>query len=630
MLLNCLRVIQAGTTFGWLGFLLLALCTNTTGSLAMDSNATQCPTWYIPVHPGNDSMGQCKCGSSPYGVVQCNQDKQEVSIASGYCMTQSRNDLNKTVVGYCPYHMYSRSGYRHLPRNVSELDSRMCGPMNREGQLCGQCKPGHSPGISSYSSMCIVCASGNSGVIIFLVTQICMTTVFFVFVVVFQISASSGALCTYVLYSQVASIPAVASYMQFVGKMIGPKAETFTKLLISTYGIWNLDFLRPFLPDYCLHEDATELHVLAMWYFIPAYLLFLMVFVYVGMQFHARNCRPIVSLWKPLHPCFTRFRRRWNTSPSIIDAFATLLLLSYTKVVFISFRIIYGVQLFYPSGHMSSKVYVLFRATLGYAGKEHLPFFVLASLLIVIVGLLPVFFLAFYQFRWFQRCLQKCRMECQGLRAFTEALQGSYKNGLHNRPDCRYFAAINLILRMIAAFMKVSEYTNSNVSTTISFTLGVLSVCCILLFALIRPYRRPLYNVIDSFFFGLFTITIFAYFHFETIQPRGNGHSNKAWEVASYKISLALWSIPMVYFVAIVFYYLFVKIKGISCCGRTWSKLCKNILDYRSSVARKAPSRDSVSRETSTGISGSLPDRVLRPCRYQSIKIQELEETGTN
>ena len=58
------------------------------------------------------------------------------------------------------------------------------------------------------------------------------------------------------------------------------------------------------------------------------YPVFLMVATYIFINLYARNCRVVHFFWKPFRACFVKFEQRWNTSDSVIYAFATFILLS--------------------------------------------------------------------------------------------------------------------------------------------------------------------------------------------------------------------------------------------------------------------------------------------------------------
>ena len=107
----------------------------------------ECPTWTLPA--GNDSH-LCLCGDSLSGTVRCNPNTLNVSIQNGYCMTHNHT-LNTTYTAECPYGLkhYSNQDYFPVPHNVSKLNSAMCGPLHRQGRVCGRCKSGYGPAVFS-------------------------------------------------------------------------------------------------------------------------------------------------------------------------------------------------------------------------------------------------------------------------------------------------------------------------------------------------------------------------------------------------------------------------------------------------------------------------------------------------
>ena len=116
-------------------FLLFALFSFTEQTTAQRD---VCPPWFIP---DNRSCTGCSCYDS-YREVKCNVNV--TLLYPGYCMTyNSTNEI--TEYGPCPYIGHYNTTiilhgffYVQLPNNVSFLKEFMCGPLNREGPLCGK------------------------------------------------------------------------------------------------------------------------------------------------------------------------------------------------------------------------------------------------------------------------------------------------------------------------------------------------------------------------------------------------------------------------------------------------------------------------------------------------------------
>ena len=117
------------------------------------------------------------------------------------------------------------------------------------------------------------------------------------------------------------------------------KTLYYIKFLATVYGIWSLDFFRLVIPP-------------------------------IGL---------------PL-----------NTMHSIIDAFATFLLLSYIKLLNTSFSLLIVTDIHSEHGSRLGH-FLYYDATIKFMGPQHLPFAILFPLLLLLL----------YPMQWFQKCLNK-------------------------------------------------------------------------------------------------------------------------------------------------------------------------------------------------------------------------------
>ena len=115
---------------------------------------TNCPTW----HYYYNSTGACECGS----FLSCSNDKVEIRI--DHCATALGRD-GDYFIGFCPFPNTVNNSNRmssEMPSNASQLDEVMCGPYNRRGLLCGECKGGYGPAYS-LDRKCAKCSNVWSG-----------------------------------------------------------------------------------------------------------------------------------------------------------------------------------------------------------------------------------------------------------------------------------------------------------------------------------------------------------------------------------------------------------------------------------------------------------------------------------
>ena len=269
--------------------------------LADSEDGISCPHWLFPIHTENGSTA-CECGDPVAGAVLCSSETQKVEVHKYYCMTYS-SDNTSLVVRKCwygrkyyHYHKHEPFDYYPLPSNVSKV----CDLFYREGQLCGKCMDGFAPPVYSYDLSCVNCTEYSSNWVKYMAISFLSSTALFVVVVTFRASATLGLLNVFVLVCQTVSAP-------FVVKTIvqhTPNLKLTSRIGLSLYGIWNLDFIRLLYHPFCLHPEMTTLQVLALDYAIAIYPLLLIVFTYLLVEMHDHNVRIIVWLWKPFHAYF--------------------------------------------------------------------------------------------------------------------------------------------------------------------------------------------------------------------------------------------------------------------------------------------------------------------------------------
>ena len=458
-----------------------------------------CTTW---LHPLGD--GQCSCGPTLGNVVVCNNETQKVGVLDSYCLTSTEDGSNTSIVGRCLAALYhgerllSPVGtYVEVLPNITDQDQQTCGYLNRQGQLCGKCQNHHYVSAYSYDIKCHNCtATLWSGVVKYLCIAYLPLTAFLCVVIVFRITVTSPAMNAPVLLCQLFSLPFVQKY-SLVQYMHNEKDLNSLKFLATVYGIWSLDFFRLVIPPICLPLDT--MHIIALDYLVAVYPLLLLVCVYVLLTAHDRGCRLVVRLWRPFLWCTTRLRQHWNIRNSIIDTFATFLLLSYIKFLNTSFALLTYTKIYNDHGSLVGR-YLYYDASIKLMGPQHRPFAILAILVIVVGILFPLLLLLLYPMKWFQKCLNKCNLNSPGLQIFMQCFQGYYRDRTDGGWECRYFAALYPALRVIT-------YAMYSITLGHIFYVGFILLCVIVVVTvfLVQPYKKPyaLYNKLDAVLISL-------------------------------------------------------------------------------------------------------------------------------
>ena len=417
----------------------------------------------------------------------------------------------------------------------------MCGPSNREGLLCGECQDGFAVPPLTNRINCINCTSVSNGWIKFITFTYLPITIIFTVIVVFAISVVSGPFNSFIFYGQITTSPFIS--MGLIMSVLGAQG-TFTYsdrmstvAVAELYGFCNLHIFGATIPPSCLTNHLSTLQALALEYVLAFYPLVVIVFLYVCIQLHASDVRLVVYCWKPFLKCFLRFRRSVNPKTSIIDAFATFILLSYVKLLFVAGKILFPTRLFNGQGKTLKTLAFGYDARIQYFHTEHLPLAVLSIIVLLTFIAVPPIVLIFYQAAFFQKCLTRCKMNSQALRTFVETFQGCYKDGTNGTRDCRYFAGLYFVLR-IAVLLSFTTVPSIIIGS------GLLYWCTTVLFALVKPYKVPLYNVIDTFIFALLgTISTLIAFH--VIKILFTGHPSTTMLI----LTDVIYTLPLLYFV---------------------------------------------------------------------------------
>ena len=555
-------------------------------------SSSSCPPWFFPDTSSNDT---CRCGDSIYGAVKCNETLQESAILDCYCMTY--NESTGVVAGPCFYNCENIPKgqddvlYHPLPHHVEDLNRAMCGQFHRGGQLCGSCEEGYSPLVYSYDLQCSNCTDSHYNWIKYVTAAFVPLTVFYVIILMCRVSATSPQLYAFVTFSQIIAISAnVRIILAAIANY--PKIGTFVRIIAALYGIWNLDFFRALIPHICL--EVNTLQALALDYAIACYPLLLIVVSYVLIELHARNFRLLVHLWRPFRRFFIHFRKQWNIKTSVIEVFATFLLFSNVKFLSVSFDLLTPTEVHNINGS-SLGLFLYYDASTAYFGKEHLPYAVLALLLLLIFVLLPIVLLLLYPMKCFQRCLGHCGVRFNALPIFVDAFQGCYKDGTNGTRDCRYFAAHYLITRFIL-FVAYAFTVNVVFYAVAPFILIVFAM----LIAIVQPYKAQfaVYNKVDTVFILLLALWCCVVLLTEVTSLKDHRYQHSSF-VASFVVAV----LPLFYITAITLHWL---------CSRT--KIGRNIIRKIQGCVQHQPSF----QLQDTNDEDALPHRLSNPEQYNS------------
>ena len=470
-----------------------------------------CPPWFY----FNTLTGTCTCLA--FHAARCFDNKAYLSV--GFCATFDTNtdsDSDILSLGACPSHYgftFTKHGdgphwYIQLPDNVSELNDYMCGPLNRKGRLCSECKDGYGLGTTSVGYQyfeCTECASAWYGVPLFLFLEMFPLTVLYLIILLFKVNITSGSITCFIFCSQLSVITLDRVFdgddPYISGIIYAASDHSITKwffnIIITFYDVWNLQFFRNVLPSFCISSGLKPIHISFLDYVSVFYPLCLIFFTWACVELYDRKFQLLVWLGKPFQRCLNGKEYQID----FINAFASLFLLSFTKVM-------YQVVLLLVQRRIQSRrdyheflgyTYVVgIDQTVLYGTTEHLLFLIPAAILFFILGILPTVFLILYPIRPFRILFSKCRLDGVIINTFAEKFYSCYRTGLDGGWDMRSFVGLYFVSRFLlflsnimAAMLQISEndpYFMRNV--ILAITLLLIAVC--------RPYKETYMNKVDT------------------------------------------------------------------------------------------------------------------------------------
>ena len=454
----------------------------------------------------NRANSDLLCPNSVYIFDQLRCLKSGPQLMRDYCVTYNENTKVISIFN-CPYfqrncYNMTQSGWTILPKNLSQLNDYMCGRLNRKGLMCSECADGFGP---SFRYKCANCTDAWYGVPLFLFLEFVPITVFYLIILVFQISVTSSPMPCFIMYAQIVIFifDSGSSTTPLLQKII-TKEDWNRRLDIGIglllYRVFNLEFGHYLIQPSCISSKFKSIHLACLGYISAFYPLILIYLTWVCVELHGRNFGPLVWLWRPFHRCFVHLRRGWDTKSDIIDVFTTFFLLSYGKIMYQTLLLTRFINVD-KSGQQC-----LVDQSILYGSKYHLSFAIPAVLISLVFNVLPLLLLILYPTKAFRSCLSKLRLNSIALKIFIEKIQGCYRIGLDGGRDMRSFSGLYFILRsvplLIVALLK-SNYLAQ------WYYCGTLFFITTLTIAFTKPYRKAYMNYLDALLLSNHTLLSF-------------------------------------------------------------------------------------------------------------------------
>ena len=202
------------------------------------------------------------------------------------------------------------------------------------------------------------------------------------------------------------------------------------------------------------------------------------------------------------------FNTLWNPKKTILNTFATILLLSYSKLLFTSMHLLLAFQSYNSHGQrVSPSALLLYDPNIRFFHSEHIPYAMVALLTLIFIILLPLLLLL-YPTSIFKKCLT-----CLGFRRWNilhhimDIFQGWYKDGTEGTRDYRSLSALYLLFRVALSCELVFHVLKENYDHG-GFPyqwviLGILNIFLGMMYFILQPYKQNWMSRFDGWILTL-------------------------------------------------------------------------------------------------------------------------------
>ena len=517
---------NAITLFGYPGENVTVSLTTTDShvlKLSFESQMQPCPPGFILGNKSDSSsmsFMSCICSAyTPkmyYGIQKCNSSTFTAFRSRGYWVGYSRlqrENESTLLSGFCPSGFCNLKHQSLLPAVASRslLSSAVCAD-KREGVLCGHCCTNYSAYYHSTTYRCGPNEKCHYGWIFYILSEIIPVTLFFMFVIFFSLSFTSGLAYGFVFFAQ------VIEFLQITGgQSIGfPKAVyILNKIHQTLYYVFNLRFFIFKELSYCLIRNASALDMIAFNYVSLIYafmLVLLLIFIMKNRK-----------IWLLLHRLF-KVRIR-TTKGTIIHGISTFLVVCYSQCAQTSLLLLSSARLWGQGGSTHSIV-SKYNGELESFSLPNMKYAIPAIVFLIVIVIIPPLLLLAYPlcYKIFS-CLSisesrgitiLCKViPLERLKPFFDSFQSCFKD------EYRFFSGLYFIYRLTLLInMALYHYRNFYLVVELQLigTLIIHSIC--------QPYKERVHNVIDILLLGnLALINGLTMYNFFTIESASDGES---------------------------------------------------------------------------------------------------------
>ena len=221
----------------------------------------------------------------------------------------------------------------------------------------------------------------------------------------FRIDIFQGPMLEYIIFCQILTTTIMRNNVNY--QLAKHHMKNFSIVMdMSLYisGIWNLDFQQIVHP-FCISDKLRYIDLRFFDVLLALFPLCLVVLTYSVTGLHRQNVRVVVYCWRPFHFCFVRLRRNWSVSNSIIHAYTSLFILSFTLLHVNGFEILRFTKVFDDKGRTDTVLF--FHPSLNSDASTYVCYIFPVVFLILLLGVCPSLLLSLYPIQCMRTKLQR-------------------------------------------------------------------------------------------------------------------------------------------------------------------------------------------------------------------------------
>ena len=419
--------------------------------LNLTVNIEECPI----VYKEDSESGECVCHDILESHnVQCTPSNKSLHIPAQTWLGELWNESKSMAVqNDCQY-----CKTEEMDLTIPLDSNKLCiSRYNRTGIMCGACVSNYSLLLGGYE--CADCSGSTyKGVLLFL-AFIAIGIVLVILLLGLDLTVSTGMVNGLIFYSNIV-------YLNSDTMLPTTRGENSTHLLntvriLSTFQAWmNLDFGI----STCFFDGYNTYISTWMQFVFPLYIWLLILIIILTSRYSRRITKIITS--------------------NIVSVLATLLLLSYAKLLKTSIEVFSHVQLQLLNGNVTNRWKP--DANIRYLGQLHLPLF-LMSLAMVLVYMIPFTLLILLGPLLQAKSHYRVLHWINRLKPFHDAFYGPYTS------KYRYWPGILLLARLLllGAF---ASYSSNDFPFKL-FTVSMITAALLVLWMVIGRKAISIYQV---------------------------------------------------------------------------------------------------------------------------------------